>query len=115
MFFKMSNVELVNKFKVTKALIEAYVNNGFTVRQMGEDITKQSGVKCTDAVVRQAAKTYGINLRLKKMPSHFVFEDLSAVGASDPTPLVAKPVEDVNTSGLPVVVEVVYDSVEGVI
>lgn len=80
MFFKMSN------FKVTKALMEAYVNNGFTVKQMAEDITKQSGVKCSDAVVRSAAKTYGINLRLKKMPSHFVFEDLDANGATTTSP-----------------------------
>lgn len=56
--------------------MEAYVNNGYTVRMMAEDITKQSGVKCSDAVVRAACKTYGINLRTKKNPSHFVFDDL---------------------------------------
>lgn len=73
----------MSNFKVTKALIEAYVNNGFTVRMMAEDITKQSGVKCSDAVVKAACKTYGVNLRTKKNPSHFVFEDLDTTKVSD--------------------------------
>jgi hypothetical protein len=69
------------KFKVTKVLIDAYVNNGFTVKMMADDITLKSGVKCSAAVVRDAAKTYGINLRFKKNPSHFVFEDLDSVAS----------------------------------
>lgn len=63
-------------FKITKAHIEAYVNNGYTVRMMAEDITKVSGVKCSDATVKVACKTYGVNLRNKRNPSNFVFEDL---------------------------------------
>lgn len=106
MFFKMSN------FKVTKALIEAYVNNGFTVRMMAEDITKQSGVKCSDAVVRAACKTYGINLKLKKMPSHFVFEDLDVVGGTVPTKTITELVQAIVSADLtPVGAEVVYDAV----
>lgn len=102
MFFKMSN------FKVTKALIEAYVNNGFTVRMMAEDITKQSGVKCSDAVVRAACKTYGVNLRTKKMPSHFVFEDLDTTKISDVVKISAEPVASATN-------EVVYNVVEEVV
>lgn len=66
----------MSNFKITKALIEAYVNNGFTVKMMAEDITTKSGVKCSSAVVTHACRTYGINLRNKKNPRHFVLEDL---------------------------------------
>jgi len=69
-------------FKITKAQIDAYINNGFTVAKMAEDLTSQSGVKCSAAVVRRAAKTYGINLRNKIMPSHFVLEDLDEVATN---------------------------------
>lgn len=78
----------MSNFKVTKALIDAYVNNGFTVRMMAEDITKQSGTRCSDAVVRAACKTYSVDLRHKKNPTVFVFDDLGtnvvhAVNAED--------------------------------
>jgi len=71
-------------FKITKALIEAYVNNGYSVRMMAEDITSKSSVKCSDATVRHACKTYGINLRNKRMPSHFVLEDLDKANPVSP-------------------------------
>lgn len=64
-------------FKITKSQIEAYVNNGLTVKAMAEDITAKSGTKCSPAVVRNACKTYGVDLRRKKRSLGFVFDDLS--------------------------------------
>lgn len=69
----------MSNFKITKALIAAYVNNGFTTKMMADDITKQSGVKCSSATVKHACKTYGIDLRNKRVSSHFILEDLDEV------------------------------------
>lgn len=75
----------MSQFKITKAMIEAYVNNGFTVKQMAEDVTNKSNTKCSEAVIRQACKTYGVNLRFKKRSGSFVFEDLDT---ANPVPVV---------------------------
>ena len=90
------------QFKITKAQIEAYVNNGYTVRMMAEDITNKSGIKCSDATVRNACKTYGVDLRAKKKPSAFVFDDLDI---ANPVPVGSTPVG---------VVDVTYTKVETV-
>jgi hypothetical protein len=71
-------------FKITKAQVEAYVNNGLTIKQMAEDITTKSGTKCTEAVVRKAGKTYGIDFKFKKRSTAFVFEDLDT---ANPVPV----------------------------
>lgn len=92
----------MSNFKITRALIEAYVNNGFTIKMMADDITKQSGVKCPVATARHAAATYGINLRNKRISSHFILEDLDEV--SNPVPnVISGPVgmaTEVNHGGL---------------
>lgn len=69
----------MSQFHVSKSLIEAYVNNGLTVKQMAADITAKSGTYCSSAVIRSACKTYGINLRTKRMPNKFIFDDLTSV------------------------------------
>lgn len=66
----------MSQFKITKSQIEAYVNNGLTVKQMAEDISTKSGQKCSAATVKNACNTYGVNLRTKKRNSGFVFDDL---------------------------------------
>lgn len=66
----------MSQFKITKSQIEAYVNNGLTVKAMAEDISTKSGHKCSPATVKNACKTYGVNLRAKKRNSGFVFDDL---------------------------------------
>lgn len=66
----------MSQFKITKSQIEAYVNNGLTVKAMAEDISTKSGQKCSPATVKNACKTYGVNLRTKKRNSGFVFDDL---------------------------------------
>lgn len=77
----------MSQFKITKAHIEAYVNNGLTIKQMAEDITSKSGTKCTEAVVRKAGKTYGIDFKFKKRSTAFVFEDLDT---ANPVPVEAR-------------------------
>jgi len=59
------------KFNVTKELIEGYCQQGLTVSKMASAIREASGFPCSDAVVRKAAKTYGINLRSKPKESPF--------------------------------------------
>lgn len=81
----------MSNFKITKAHIEAYVNNGYTVKMMAEDITRKSGVKCSSATVTHACKTYGINLRNKRNPSHFVLEDLDV---ANPVPASVSAIND---------------------
>lgn len=71
----------MSNFKITKALIEAYVNNGYTVKMMADAITTASGVKCSTGTITHACKTYGVNLRHKKNPSHFVLEDVDAASS----------------------------------
>lgn len=66
------------QFKITKDLIEAYVNNGYTVAQMAADVTTKTGVKCSKAVIQNACKTYGVNLLKKRKPTPFIFDDVTA-------------------------------------
>lgn len=75
-----SIVNNTDRFVVTKALIGAYISNGFTVKQMAEDITAKSGTKCSVEWTRKACKTYGFDLRKKPMPSAFVLEDVNTEG-----------------------------------
>lgn len=78
-------------FKITKSQIEAYVNNGLTVKAMAEDITAKSGTKCSPAVVRNACKTYGVDLRRKKRSLGFVFDDLELSNGTGSIVIVTEP------------------------
>lgn len=93
----------MSQFMITKAQIEAYVNNGLTVKQMAEDVTNKSGIKCTEAVIRKACKTYGVDLRFKARSGSFVFEDLNTanpvpVGAIAPS-VDSTPVQVIDHAG----------------
>lgn len=63
-----------SKFVVTKSMINGFISSGLTVPEMAEKITEQSGHKCSEAVVRNAAKAYDIKLRNKPKKSPFAFE-----------------------------------------
>jgi len=69
----------MSNFVITKATIEGFCQKGLTVSEIASEISKTSGFKCSDAVIRTAAKHYGISLRNKPKKTPFTFEDNTAV------------------------------------
>ena len=62
------------KFVITEAMVKGLLSQGLTVDEMAEKITEQSGIKCSAAVIRAAAKAYNLSLRNKPKKSPVVFE-----------------------------------------
>lgn len=69
-----TNTVATQEFTITKAMLQGYLSKGMTVPEISAEISKESKFKCSDAVVRRAAKAYSIDLRLKPKKSPFVFE-----------------------------------------
>lgn len=63
----------MSKFVVTKSMLEGFIEEGMTVKDMADKLTEMAGKNCGVATVRNLCKHYELNLR-KKPRTFFVPE-----------------------------------------
>lgn len=72
----------MSSFKITADLLNGFCKKGLTVEEMAENISSQSGIKCSVGQVRKACKHYNISLKAKPRKSAFELDEIVDTVAS---------------------------------